>query len=89
MWKSELEKILRDQMPYALVSSVVGLKPVVNEEGFSEALGYVFDYVEAIRKKEYLTGFAAGVIEAKSFNELDVECASHWAEKSWLRREDV
>lgn len=89
-WKGEIEKLLRDQMPYAFPIVELGKSFKQLEEGaFQEALGYVFDHIEnLIEKKAFFDGYACGAGDAAKDNQLEfVEDLSRvGAERAWLKR---
>lgn len=59
-WKSELEKLLRDQMPYAFMADDGHVRGQVMEEHFSDALGYITEFVLMKMKASYFEGYAKG-----------------------------
>lgn len=61
-WRDELEKLLRDQMPYAFLvnDEAKGQRPSMHVENFQDALGYILEFVEVERKKSFFAGYAEG-----------------------------
>lgn len=95
-WKSELEKILRDQMPYAFlnIDKGEGERGYINsEDSFSEALGYILEFVEVERKKSFFKGFVDGAEAAHGdmadigLLTFDKDISRIGAERAWLKTE--
>lgn len=96
-WKVEIETLLRNQMPYAF--GVNGARGVVQEEGFSDSLGYVLDAVECLMKRSYFEGYASGGSDAMfdhilqetgkepAFEYFDKDLSKVGAERAWLKWE--
>lgn len=63
-WQADLEKLLRDQMPYAFpkLDPATGSseRTPIDEEMFKDALGYITELVLVERKKAYFAGYASG-----------------------------
>lgn len=74
-WRADLEKLLRDQMPYAFPTKIgtltgtgtgvpaIGvrkIRPEIDEEDFKSALGYILENVEMRMKEAYFEGYASG-----------------------------
>lgn len=62
-WRVELEKLLRDQMPYAFMRvehDGSSKRPAIGEEAFTEALGYIMEFVFVEKKNAYILGYQKG-----------------------------
>lgn len=62
-WKQEIEKLLRDQMPYAYLGPDGNRVPVL-ESSFQDALGYITELVYVEIKNSYIKGYQQGAADA-------------------------
>ena len=97
-WRAELEKTLRNLMPYAFMPES-GSKPPINEAEFPEFFGMIQDFVEVERKKAFFTGYASGAEDAvhdinlglekvdPNFVAFEKDLSRVGAEKAWLKTE--
>jgi hypothetical protein len=93
-WKTEIEKILRDQMPYAfsghrgvLGGAVTDSAGECDEPEFQEALGYVLDHIEnLIEKQAFFDGYACGGWDA-TYDEILSHLQPHEAKPEYITQQ--